>query len=78
MKVRIIGKPGCKYCRLARRLAVKHDHVWSYVDIDKETNADYKNYLRVEGLNTVPQIWVDGKHIGGYTEYLHLCEELHG
>lgn len=75
MKVTILGRKGCKYCRLARQLASKSSHKWDYIDLDKERNAEVRTYLDLEGFQTVPQIWVNGKHIGGYSEYEKLVEE---
>lgn len=74
MKVTILGKKGCKYCRLARQLASKSSHKWEYIDLDKERNSEIKTYLDIEGFETVPQIWVNGKHVGGYTEYRKVVE----
>ena len=74
MKVTIIGRNGCKYCRLARQLASKSSHQWNYIDINKEKHAELKNYFELEKFTTVPQIWVDGKHIGGYEDYVKLVE----
>ncbi len=74
MKVIIIGRAGCKYCRLARQLAKKHSHKWNYLDLNKEKNADLNTYFELERFTTVPQIWVNGTHIGGYEEYLKLVE----
>ena len=75
MKVTILGKQGCKYCRLARQLASKSSHKWEYIDLDKERNAEIKNYIEIERFDTVPQIWVNGKHIGGYVEYERMVKE---
>ena len=74
MKVTILGRKGCKYCRLARQLASKSSHKWDYIDLDKERNSDVRTYLDIEGFQTVPQIWVNGRHVGGFTEYKALVE----
>jgi glutaredoxin len=75
MKVTILGKPDCKFCRLARQLARKSSHKWVYHDLTKNRSKEIKHYFDTEGFETVPQIWVNGKHIGGYQEYAKLVEE---
>lgn len=63
----IYGAPGCQYCVKAKELANRHGIRVYYIDISKDDEA--KDYIINEiKARTVPQIFVEGKHIGGYTD----------
>lgn len=71
----IFGRPGCPYCvrakQLAEQLAEKsEDYKFRYVDIHQEgiSKADLSKTVGKE-VETVPQIFVDEKHIGGCTDF---------
>ena len=64
----VISKDGCKYCTLAIELLVdmkKEFHVMKLSNV-----AELNEALAVRGLTakTFPQVFLDDKHIGGYTE----------
>lgn len=71
----IFGRPGCPYCVRAKELADKlsaerDDFSYQYVDIQAEgiTKADLEKSAG-KPVSTVPQIFVDEQHIGGYTDF---------
>jgi len=70
MNVTIIGRKNCQWCRKARKLAreIKADHV-DYKDLEAPANAPLRRWFEMEKIKTVPQIFVDGKIIGGYEEF---------
>lgn len=47
----------------------------TYEEIRLEEHPDERARLKAEGFKTVPQIYYDENHIGGYTE---LVEYLNG
>ena len=59
----------CPYCIAAERLlvskGVKIDKV--RVDLEPQRRAEM---MQKSGQRTVPQIWIDDKHVGG-------CDDLH-
>lgn len=58
----IITKPNCPYCT-----KLKEEVPFEYVEIDvKEAKA--RGYWDPE-WKTVPQLWVDGVHVGGYDDW---------
>jgi len=65
-RVKIITKDDCPYCVRAKALLTQHGI--SYKEIPRASVKDF-------AFATVPQIWLDGQHIGGYTE---LAEKLTG
>jgi glutaredoxin 1 len=71
----IFGRPGCPYCVRAKELAEKlteerDDFNFRYVDIHAEgiTKADLEKTVG-KPVETVPQIFLDEKHIGGCTDF---------
>ena len=71
----IFGRPGCPFCVRAKELAEKlaterNDCSYRYIDIHEEgiTKADMEKTIG-KPVETVPQIFVDKTHIGGYTEF---------
>ena len=74
-KVIIFGTANCSYCDMAKKLCEKLKVTYSYYDIAADAKA--MNYLMDElGMfKTVPQIFVDGKHIGGFNELKELLND---
>lgn len=74
MKVEIYSKPQCPYCVQAKALAEREGYELTYKmldeDFDRETLME-----TFPGARTFPQIIVDGKKIGGYTEFKQLVDE---
>jgi ribonucleoside-diphosphate reductase alpha chain len=63
-RAKIITKDDCPYCVKAKKL-LKVSGI-SYEEVDRAQVEDFP-------YKTVPQVWIDGKYIGGYTD---LAEEL--
>ena len=62
-EAKVITKDDCPYCtKLKDQLKV--DGI-SYVEVDRASVKDFP-------YKTVPQLWLSGEHIGGYTEYMSL------
>ncbi|APX93124.1 glutaredoxin [Halomonas sp. 1513] len=75
MFVVIFGRPGCPFCVRAKELADKLSDIgaiggYRYVDIHEEgiTKADMEKTIG-KPVDTVPQIFIDQTHIGGFTEF---------
>lgn len=62
----------CPYCVQARSL-LDNKNV-AYSDIAVDGNPELRREMMTRsGRHTVPQIWIDEQHIGGYDD-LHLLE----
>lgn len=59
--VKIVTKPGCPYCVLAKDLL--RDSGFAYTEVDL-ADVDKSTWT----YSTVPQIWIDEHHVGGYSE----------
>ncbi|WP_042935048.1 GrxA family glutaredoxin [Klebsiella pneumoniae] len=81
MKVVIYGRDNCSYCKRAVELAKQlNGHGfgnYEYIDIvsagiDKEKLSD----LVGKPVETIPQVFVNGEPIGGYTEFAAFASAL--
>lgn len=70
--VEIYTKATCPYCIRAKRLLdmKKVDYREIGVDFDGEARAEM--IQRANGRTTVPQIFIDGEHIGGCDDLFSL------
>lgn len=75
MFVVIFGRPGCPFCVRAIELAdnlteQRADFSYRYVDIHAE-GISKEDLQKSAGkpVETVPQVFIDQQHIGGYTEF---------
>jgi len=61
----------CSYCRVARQLLAEKRCEWEEIDVGAQPS---RRGERVErgGRQTVPQIWIGERHIGGYRDLLAL------
>lgn len=69
MRATIYSKPNCIFCDRAKDWF--RDYGIPYIEYDV-TNKDNLNFLKMKipGVKTVPQIFLDNDHIGGYSELL--------
>lgn len=77
----IFGRPGCPYCMRAKELAEKlseerDDFSYRYIDIHAEgiTKEDLSKSVG-KPVETVPQIFIDEKPIGGCTDFEAYAKE---
>jgi glutaredoxin 3 len=61
-------KPGCPYCHAAQRLLDQKNVTYSMVNIQAQPNKRPEMIQRAKGGSTVPQIFIGGKHIGGFDD----------
>ncbi|KAF4347054.1 glutaredoxin-C3 [Cannabis sativa] len=66
-KIAFFSKSYCPYCMRAKRMLSELDQEPFIVELDlREDGGRIQNVLiDLVGRNTVPQIFVNGKHIGG-------------
>ncbi|EEY68197.1 phosphoadenosine phosphosulfate reductase [Phytophthora infestans T30-4] len=71
--ITIFTKPTCKYCLAAKD--VMREREWEFDEVSVPTEVSIQSLKQIVGqsVTTVPQIFLDGKYIGGYTEFVaHL------
>lgn len=74
--IEIYGTDGCTYCSAAFKLAKDLNMSMAYYHIDKDAEALQAITDKIGAFRTVPQIVVDGEHVGGYQEFRKYVNEL--
>ena len=69
-KIKIYTTSGCFYCKMAKRLL--NEKEISFIEFDVTNNDDLRKEMlsKSNGSRTVPQIFINDRHIGG-------CDELY-
>ena len=62
----------CPYCARARALLEKKGVAYTEISLDEEPRRRAEMIERAHGGRTVPQIFIDGEHIGGSDELVAL------
>lgn len=72
----IITKPAdegeCRWCTFAAGFLVGHGFD---VEVLPMPHAARQSYYKGSGTKTIPQIYIDGQHIGGYEDLVKWIEE---
>lgn len=72
--VLIYGKPDCGFCIKAKQLAESYAIKYTYKDIVANPELREELFRVHPETKTVPQIWVNNKHVGGYNEFVAEIE----
>jgi glutaredoxin 3 len=64
--------PYCGYCRAAKHLLTKKGAVFTEIDVSGDLALRQEMIDRAYGRRTVPQIFINGTHVGGYDELAEL------
>jgi glutaredoxin 3 len=67
--VEIYTKPTCGFCHMAKRLLNSKSVSFAETNITAQPAKRAEMVQRANGGTTVPQIFIDGKHVGG-------CDDL--
>jgi len=62
----------CPYCSRARALLQRKGVAYVDIDIAEEPARRDEMIQRAQGRSTVPQIFINGEHIGGYDDLAAL------
>lgn len=71
-KVEMYTTQWCGYCARARALLERKGVDYTEYDIDEQAGKREEARARSGGRTSVPQIFIDGKHIGGSDEMAAL------
>jgi glutaredoxin 3 len=55
----------CPYCARAKSLLEKKGVAYHEIDLDEQPNRRAEMIKRANGGRTVPQIFINGEHVGG-------------
>lgn len=70
-RVEVYTTPSCPYCVQAKRLLKARDIPYEEIDV-AEDDALRAQVIERSGRRTVPQIFIDGRAIGGFEELAGL------
>ena len=73
--ITIYTGPMCNFCEAAKRLLSRNNVVFSEIDISKVDGAKDEMIKKSNGKKTIPQIFFNDQHIGGYDEVRALEKE---
>jgi glutaredoxin 3 len=68
--IEIYTTPLCGYCHAAKRLLTQKGAAFTEYDVSRDPDLRARMVDRAGGRRTVPQIFIDGRHIGG-------CDDLY-
>jgi glutaredoxin 3 len=71
-KVEIYSTMFCPYCARARSLLQRKGVEFTDIDVDAQPERRDEMVERAGGRYTVPQIFIDGEHIGGSDDLMAL------
>ena len=73
-KIVVYSKNMCGYCVKAKSVLTSKGLEFEEINIEEKPEA--REFVISEGHRTMPQIYVDGKSIGGYNELLKYVDTL--
>ncbi|HEY5722552.1 MAG TPA: glutaredoxin 3 [Allosphingosinicella sp.] len=71
-KVEIYSRFGCPYCTRAKSLLAEKGIDFEEIDIGMDSGRRQEMMGRSNGRYTVPQIFIDGRHVGGSDDLAEL------
>ena len=67
-KITVYTGPVCNYCDAAKRLLKRNNALFTEINIAEVDGALDEMLKKANGKRTIPQIFFDDQHIGGYEE----------
>ena len=64
--------PMCNFCEAAKKLLKRNNLDFEIIDISSEKGLIEEMIKKSNGKRTIPQIFFDNQHIGGYAELREL------
>jgi glutaredoxin 3 len=73
--ITIYTGPLCNYCEAAKRLLTRNNVTYNEINIATVDGAIDEMIAKANGKRTIPQIFFNDQHIGGYDEIRVLDKE---
>jgi len=74
-KILMYSGPMCNFCEAAKRLLDRNNLKYSVIDVSSGAKIREEMTNKSNGRRTIPQIFFDEMHIGGYQELRQLEKE---
>ena len=71
-KIIMYSGPMCNFCEAAKRLLERNKLKYEVIDISTEESLRDEMIKKSNGKRTIPQIFFENHHIGGYVELREL------
>ena len=71
-KILMYSGPMCNLCEAAKRLLNRNNLKYEVIDISTKEGLRDEMIKKSNGKRTIPQIFFDNNHIGGYVELREL------
>ena len=70
--VEIYTLPHCPYCHMAKEILDKRGVQYTEIDVAEKPDIRRKMTERADGAKTLPQIFIDDRHVGGCDDLIEL------
>ena len=70
--ITVYSGPMCNFCDAAKRLLSRNNLNYNEIDISTKEGLRDEMIKRANGRRTIPQIFFDDHHVGGYQELREL------
>ena len=70
--ITVYSAPMCNFCDAAKRLLSRNNLNYNEIDISTKEGLRDEMTKRANGKRTIPQIFFDDYHVGGYQELREL------
>ena len=71
-KIIIYTSDNCSFCHSAKAILKKKKLKFEEINISKDDKLKNEMIKKSNGIMTVPQIFINSKHIGGFKELIDL------
>ena len=71
-KILMYSGPMCNFCEAAKRLLTRNNLKYEVIDISTKDGLRDEMTQKSNGRRTIPQIFFDDFHVGGYQELREL------
>ena len=72
VRIEVYSSLWCPFCSRAKALLNRKGVAYEEIDVDRDPNLRQQMMQRAGGRRTVPQIFIDGRHIGGSDDLADL------
>ena len=73
--ITVYSGPLCNFCEAAKRLLARNNLTYTEIDISTKDGLRDEMIKKSNGKRTIPQIFFDDHHVGGYVELRELEKE---
>ena len=71
-KITVYSGPLCAFCDAAKRLLSRNNLDYKEIDISTDPSLMDEMIKKADGKRTIPQIFFEDHHVGGYQELREL------